>query len=519
MENSYLGAGARVIDALAIVLACIVFVSIRNRVVRKGLPLPPGPRGLPIIGNALDIPKERPWLAFRDLSAKHGDVVSLHALGQTIVVLSSVSAAIDLFEKRSAIYSDRQDSVLAHLTGWTWNLAFKRYNDDWRRVRRLFWQHFQPSAVGQFKVVQRREAYDLLRRLLDDQRDIDSTIKLSLSKTILTSVHGLPGAQVTRHYVDILNASEHGIAEAFTPGAYLVEFLPWLRYIPAWFPGTGWQKKLAEWRTQAAAIREDPYRAAKEAMAQGEAEPSMITELMEKLSDGELDEKTVKETTAVAFGAGTDTTAATLVAFICAMILHPTVQARAHAELDRVIGTARLPEHADRAALPYVDAIVKEMLRWHNVAPLGVAHRCMEEDVYCGWRIPKGAIIMSNAWAILNDPEVFPDPETFRPERFLTANGQPNADILDPASVAFGFGRRICPGRHFATDALFINIASLLHVFDFQPALDAHGDPIPVEAKMTTNAFLSYLEHFEYLIRPRSLSAEALIRAEPDSAQ
>ncbi|KAI0331349.1 cytochrome P450 [Cubamyces sp. BRFM 1775] len=480
MESSTnLGAGARVLDALAIVLACIVFVSIRNRVGRKSLPLPPGPLGLPIIGNALDVPKEKPWLAFRDLSAKH-----------------------DLFEKRSAIYSDRQDSVLAHLTGWTWNLVFKRYDDDWRRVRRLFWQHFQPSAVGQFKVVQQREAHDLLHRLFDDQRDIDSTIKLSLSKTILTSVHGLPGAQVTRHYVDILNASEHGIAEAFTPGAYLVEFLPWLQYIPAWFPGTGWQKKLVEWRTQAAAIREDPYEVAKEAITRGEAEPSMITELMEKLSDGELDGKTVKEATAVAFWASTDTTAATLVAFICAMILHPTVQTRAQAELDRVIGPARLPEHTDRAALPYVDAIVR-----HNVAPLGVAHRYMEEDVYRGWRIPKGATVMPNAWAILHDPEVFPDPETFRPERFLAANGQPNADILDPASVAFGFGRRICgPGWHFATDALFINIASLLHLFDFQPALDAHGDPIPVEAKMTTNAFLSR-------VHPRSVPARGVLTA------
>ena len=94
-------------------------------------------------------------------------------------------------------------------------------------------------------------------------------------------------------------------------------------------------------------------------------------------------------------------TAATLVAFICAMILHPEVQKRAHAELDRVVGPGRLPEHTDRAALPYVDALVKEMIRWHNVGPLGVAHRCMEEDVYRGWRIPKGAIVMPNAWWVV----------------------------------------------------------------------------------------------------------------------
>ena len=136
MESRSLGTSVRVTDVLAIVLASIAYALIRSRVRRSALPLPPGPLRLPLIGNALNIPQERPWLAFRDLSMRYGtlhsrylthtsrlnsescvtgDVVALHALGQTVVVLSSVSAAEDLFDKRSAIYSDRQDSVLAEL--------------------------------------------------------------------------------------------------------------------------------------------------------------------------------------------------------------------------------------------------------------------------------------------------------------------------------------------------------------------------------------------------------------------
>ncbi|KAI0354238.1 CyP450 monooxygenase [Trametes cingulata] len=503
------------LELVAVLLALVVLRVIQSWSRR---PLPPGPRGLPLVGNAYDIPQKKSWLVYRDLAAQYGDVVALHAFGQTLVIVSSVKAAVDLLEKRSAIYSDRQDSVLAVMTGWTWNLALKRYGDNWRQVRRLFWKHFQPKTVSKYHPVQQREARRLLRRLLDDQSDLDSKIKLSLSATILTAVHGLPIEDITYHYVKILNESEKGVAEAFTPGAFLVEFIPWLRHVPSWVPGTGWQKKVLRWRAQANAICEDPYRAAQDAAMPGVAHLSVLSELLSEMSHpgdsaerGE-GERVVKETTAVAFGAGTDTTAATLLAFFCSMILHPEIQRRGQAELDAVVGRERLPEHADRPLLPYINALVKELLRWHNVAPLGVAHRCMEEDEYRGWRIPKGAVIMPNAWAMLHDPEVFPEPEAFRPERFLK-DRELDPDVLDPGSVTFGFGRRVCPGRYFADDALFINVASLLHVFDIMPALNELGQPIPVEAKMTSG-FLSYLEDFQYAIRPRSGGAEALIRAE-----
>ena len=88
----------------------------------------------------------------------------------------------------------------------------------------------------------------------------------------------------------------------------------------------------------------------------------------------------------------------TILGFFCAMLIHPSVQARAQAELDRVIGPDRMPEHADRPALPYIRALVKESLRWHNAGPLGIAHRCMEEDTFRGWRIPEGTIVLPNIW-------------------------------------------------------------------------------------------------------------------------
>ena len=80
------------------------------------------------------------------------------------------------------------------------------------------------------------------------------------------------------------------------------------------------------------------------------------------------------------------------------MVLNPDVQKRAQEEIDRVVGTSRLPDMSDREGLPYIDAVVKEVLRWHPVTPLGVSHASSEDDTYKGYLIPKGAILVPNIW-------------------------------------------------------------------------------------------------------------------------
>jgi cytochrome P450 len=149
------------------------------------------------------------------------------------------------------------------------------------------------------------------------------------------------------------------------------------------------------------------------------------------------------------------------------MALHPDVQRKAHAELDAVLDGTHLPTFDDENELPYVGAIVKEVFRWHPVVPLGdfpahetfdicqlilfvaIPHRLTEDDVYEGYLIPAGSTVIGNAWAILHDPEFFPNPESFHPERFLKSG-----DSNRFPDVAFGFGRRICPGQHMARSSV-----------------------------------------------------------------
>ncbi|KAI0331709.1 cytochrome P450 [Cubamyces sp. BRFM 1775] len=477
---------------------------------------PPGPPGLPFIGNVFDIPQECSWVTYRNFAATYGDVIGVKALSQTLIILNSLTATIDLLDKRSAIYSDRPVSIVSQMIGWTRNLAFKSYGNDWRAMRRMLWQHIQPGIVAQYQPSQRHCVAILLKRLSEDSSDLDKQMKSYSCTVLLNVMYGLhvDHADIPR-YAEILSWLESAIAEAFQPGAFLVEFIPWLRYVPDWLLGTRWKEKVLKWRRLLDALVEEPYVAAMEAMRRGEAETSMLSQEMESITRQEADasgveiiDNLIKETASSAFHAGADALAATLHAFVCAMMLNPEVQVHAQEELDRVVGCDRLPEHFDRPSLPYVEAILKETYRWYNPVPLGVAHRCMEDNVYRGWTIPKGATVMYNVWAIFRDEHLFPKPDVFFPGRYLQ-DGKLNMDGLQPEILAFGVGRRTCPGKHLADDTLFISIASILHVYNITKALDAKGVPIPAKAEVASG-FLSVIKKFDCSFQPRSSAHAAL---------
>lgn len=141
-------------------------------------------------------------------------------------------------------------------------------------------------------------------------------------------------------------------------------------------------------------------------------------------------------------------TVAILSAFTLAMALYPEVQKKAQKALDDALQGQRLPDFNDFGGrIPYVDAVVNEVLRWNTATPFAVYHVASEDDVYNGYNIPKGSIMIPNLWALLHEESVYgPDTDKFIPERFLTAKGELDPDVLD-MDIAFGFGRRACPGR------------------------------------------------------------------------
>jgi cytochrome P450 len=197
----------------------------------------------------------------------------------------------------------------------------------------------------------------------------------------------------------------------------------------------------------------------------------------------------VEKSTIRCSSAGFETTATTLMWWIFAMVAFPEVQCRAQAELDTVVGRARLPTFADAPRLPYVRAIIKEVIRWRPVVRLA-DHAVTEDDLYEGMFIPKGATCTANIWHCNHDRAVFgDDADDFKPERHLGDNGEllPGPkETNQEGHVSFGFGRRICVGKHLANDSLFILTTRILWATNLMCVQDENWK----DRLLDTNAFV-----------------------------
>lgn len=184
---------------------------------------------------------------------------------------------------------------------------------------------------------------------------------------------------------------------------------------------------------------------------------------------------------------GAETTATMLKWWALAMVAFPEAQRRAHAELDAVIGRGRVPTFADAPRLPYISAVIREVLRWRPATPLVVPHTADADDWYEGMFIPKGTICIPNIWHCNHDRAVFgPDADEFRPERHLDEHGRLSpgpAETNQAGHATFGFGRRICVGKELAANTLFISAARLLWAANLERARDESGDEVPVDTE------------------------------------
>jgi len=169
------------------------------------------------------------------------------------------------------------------------------------------------------------------------------------------------------------------------------------------------------------------------------------------------------------------------------MIAHPEFQQRAQDELDAVVGRSRTPTFADAPNLPYIQALVKESLRWRPALPLSIPHATTEDDWYEGMFIPKGTICLANLWQCHRDPAAYgDDAANFNPERFLDERGRliPGpAETRDDGHSTYGFGRRACVGKHAANDSLFISIATVLWATRLERARDENGEEVPLDTE------------------------------------
>lgn len=186
---------------------------------------------------------------------------------------------------------------------------------------------------------------------------------------------------------------------------------------------------------------------------------------------------------------------------------YPEIQKKAQQEIDAVVGTDRLPSFDDRRDLPYVDALVKELFRWNPVLPMGFPRVAGCDDIYDGMFIPKNTMLIPNVWLFTRDEAYFKQAEMFNPERFLGPEPE-----MDPRTLMFGFGRRMCAGRELADKSVFLTIAMVLAVFDIRKPTRSDGSPIEQSLTFTTGVIVKPNE-FGCDVEPRNAKAEHLVRS------
>ncbi|TFK18384.1 oxidoreductase A [Coprinopsis marcescibilis] len=482
----------------------------------RGLPLPRGPRGLPIVGNLFQIPQVTPWLVYQDWARKYGDVTYAEAMNQPIVIINTLSAATRFLEKGSNC-CDRLQLPAFDMMKTDWNFPLMDYGQDWRTHRRLFHKFLGPNSVSRYTPIVEEECLFLLRRLLAQPTEFPEMTLYYFGSILMRTSYGFEDFEYNKGLIRIAEAGLRGVSAAVVPGRMLVNNFPVLRYVPDWFPGTGWKRVCNEVALISHLALNKPFDEAKSRYNAGTANnkyPNMCTDVLDALgpetdSKRAEEERIARNTVAQAYTAGSDTSVSLGIVLFGALAKYPKVQERAQAELEAIIGTDRLPTGGDIANLPYIQALVKELNRWYSVLPMSFPRRSRDDDELDGYFIPGGTLILVNAWAIMHDPEVFEDPHEFRPERYLK-DGKLDNSVLDPEAAAFGFGRRICPGRYLSNTSFTLLAASLLAVFDFGPADGEDGKPKQVEVVMGSN-MIANPRPFEIKIKPRSGMHAALI--------
>jgi len=321
-------------------------------------------------------------------------------------------------------------------------------------------------------------------------------------------------------YISHAEKTLHAIDRAIVPGSYIVDILPILKHLPRNTPFIQFHKHGAEGRKLMDKLRNAPFQHVISEINKGQSRASFTRDMLVKES---LDEPTkdtigvgnlnltresmeaINWTSGTMYGAASETTYGTLMTFFLAITLNPEVQKKAQKELDSVLTASRssFPSYDHKPQLPYLQAVLKEVMRWRPVFPLGIARRTDRDDWYNGSFIPRGTTVMPNVWSIAMAPGSKYPVDEFRPQRFL----DPDEDVLDPRSYAFGFGSRVCPGQGLAENTIFIVAASLLSCFSFLPPIDKEGNEVPIEPKFPTGLQISsYVRPFPCRIKPRSPS-------------
>lgn len=432
---------------------------------RKFNNLPPGPSiSLPIIGNLhnINLPLHR---SLHNFSQKYGKIFTLWFGSSRVVVISSQTLLQQCLTKHDVDLSNRPRFLTGKYLFYNYtSLDSAPYGDHWRNLRRIITLDIlSTQRLNSFVDSRRSETLKLITKLAKDTSERFTRVELRTRLTDMTfeimtkmvagdAEEGKKFKEMINEMMPLFGASNMG------------DFVPLLRL----FDFDGLVKRMKDIGKRGDSFLQGIV---EEIRSGKHGDNNMLQHLLtlQKSQPDYYSDEIIKGLVQGMFLAGTDTTAVTLEWAIATLLNHPNILKKAKDEVNTQIGYDRLVEESDIPNLPYIQNIIYETLRLYSPAPLLLPRFSSNECNIEGFTIPCDTIVLINAWAIQRDPETWSDASCFKPERF-EKEGEANK------LIAFGFGRRGCPGIGLAHRTMALSLGLLIQCFEWKRLNDEEVD-------------------------------------------
>ncbi|XP_041355987.1 cytochrome P450 2B4-like [Gigantopelta aegis] len=449
---------------LAVAAATLFLRLLTHR--RRGIP--PGPwLTLPIIGNLLQVSRD-PIRSFRKMRKKYGDVFSVYFANRLVIAVNGFEMMREAFVRNGEFFSDRPNVFIIDLITNHKGIIGSS-GEVWKEQRKLTLMTLRHLGMGKnlLEGSIQTEATALVEELAKTKGqpiDVNELISTSVSNILSSIVFGKRYEFDDPNFIKFLKVVEKTLGTS-----PVLTFFPYLRFLPGDLFGFKRMKHDVDMvLTELVDVSIDQHLADYDENNINDFISAYLKEMKLKQSQGEtktsVDRSNLRMTIWNLFIAGTETTATTIRWLLLYFLHFPEVQERCFAEIRDHVGCDREICIKDKTELPYLEATILETLRFADIAPISGMHCVSQETMLNGYRIPTDAIILPVLDSVLSDPQVWGDPENFRPDRFLDEN----AHLTKPEEhIPFLFGPRNCVGESLARMELFLFVATMVQKFEF----------------------------------------------------
>ncbi|KAL1306467.1 hypothetical protein AAFC00_005165 [Neodothiora populina] len=424
----------------------------------------PGPKGYPILGSAPNVPDKNNFLKFHEWGENYGRIYQVNLAGQNHVWITRDSVAQDLLGKRAANYSERP-----HIPSLTHDnrvsghyLPLMSRNERWTRQRKFGKQIMDKSAKASYYDLPEKESVRLLFDLLTDPSRYNHALESFIARVTSRLAWG------TAEPADELKQRARELLYGVSPNGSLTNKLAFLKLLPDFLvPAKAWEHRRFRTESRFFTMLQDEVR--EKARQPGAAESWTRHFLDNREALGFESDAEGAHAVGMHGIAGALTIAAPMQSFCLALCHFPHLQRVLHDEIDSVLGD-RMPTLNDMPNMPVLRAFIRETLRWRPPVPTGIPHESVKDDIYEGYFIPAGSVMHPLEWSIGRDPEVFPDPDTFNPMRWIDPKYPTYQEPLSKYPTItgysqFGYGRRVCQGMGVVDADLFVGIGAMAWMF------------------------------------------------------